>query len=611
MGLQLKEIEESVLNRDVEYLNASTGLGANEIIKLSLAHRVAEQLSAYNIDPSVIYAFFKQEMPQSLPSSLLPDTLSEWSIWISSLVETQTIALALLPRPMQEEVLAKAGTTNILPIERYNQLEAILNQLDEVRTHYAQMAPIVGNGVTLNDVLADTSIANDDRSVIVEAFANDPSFSPAFIQRLGTSGTISENAQKELEKEYFLLELGNREVEQASNLKAVFGKEGYSAVVERISDFAKWTEEDWQIYADSQPVMEGVEPTTIDPQVLYQKATRIAPTVALLASLERRNNEALENLSTLREVIDQEQWTNLLQIPLLAVAQNPDLELSEAVLEELKTVQRVQKIAPSAEIGSLLIDEGVTSAQQAFRMGAAGISQSLQAAGLDSTTADGHAAHTFVLAQQQVGDAMGVGVAIQLLGNNQLSTNVLPSLANIEELFGSTDTCACEHCRSVYSPAAYLTDLLQWIKNNGTDVEGSELPLDALLARRPDLEHILLNCKNAHTPLPYIDLVNEVLEYAIGKNMDATSQVVEGYEKRNTTWSAEVLRLQPEYQLDLVYEKLVTLPNSTSYAPTASYSAFNLWQAQFHLYLDRLGIDTYELVKQWGQYGSILEPYDR
>ena len=35
---------------------------------------------------------------------------------------------------------------------------------------------------------------------------------------------------------------------------------------------------------------------------------------------------------------------------------------------------------------------------------------------------------------------------------------------------------------------------------------------DVLLERRPDLGDIELSCENTTTPLPYIDLVNEILE---------------------------------------------------------------------------------------------------
>ncbi|TVQ06948.1 MAG: hypothetical protein EA361_18945 [Bacteroidetes bacterium] len=78
-------------------------------------------------------------------------------------------------------------------------------------------------------------------------------------------------------------------------------------------------------------------------------------------------------------------------------------------------------------------------------------------------------------------------------------------------LFGSAGFCQCEHCRSVNSPAAYLADLLQYLKRAPQALSGQYLH-EIFRQRRPEIEHILLNCDNAHTPIPYIDLVNETLE---------------------------------------------------------------------------------------------------
>jgi len=105
----------------------------------------------------------------------------------------------------------------------------------------------------------------------------------------------------------------------------------------------------------------------------------------------------------------------------------------------------------------------------------------------------------------------------------------------MESLFGSLDFCECEHCRSVLSPAAYLVDLLQFldrdelvwekflddwkIKRNGKAYDGPDYnykkPFDALIEKRPDLPHLPLTCENTNTAMPYIDLVNEILEYYV------------------------------------------------------------------------------------------------
>ncbi|MDP9021638.1 MAG: Tc toxin subunit A, partial [Actinomycetota bacterium] len=82
----------------------------------------------------------------------------------------------------------------------------------------------------------------------------------------------------------------------------------------------------------------------------------------------------------------------------------------------------------------------------------------------------------------------------------------------LEDLFGSVDFCACEHCRSVLSPAAYLVGLFEFLEL-GADPAVGRNPIDVLFERRPDLPHLLLSCENTNVALPYVDLVNEILEF--------------------------------------------------------------------------------------------------
>lgn len=116
---------------------------------------------------------------------------------------------------------------------------------------------------------------------------------------------------------------------------------------------------------------------------------------------------------------------------------------------------------------------------------------------------------------------------------------LLKEYPTMESLFGSLDFCECEHCRSVLSPAAYLVDLLRFIDPAPQDWEHTLnfwkdthnqreytsnycKPYDALIKRRPDLPHLPLTCENTNTALPYIDLVNEILEYFVAnKKLDA------------------------------------------------------------------------------------------
>lgn len=96
---------------------------------------------------------------------------------------------------------------------------------------------------------------------------------------------------------------------------------------------------------------------------------------------------------------------------------------------------------------------------------------------------------------------------------------------DLEDLFDSADQPLADENNTVYSPAAYLADLLMYLWNNNLD--GKVVPdvstagkdnsykgtaLGALFRRRPDLQDLELTPANTTVLLPYIDLVNEVME---------------------------------------------------------------------------------------------------
>ena len=115
-----------------------------------------------------------------------------------------------------------------------------------------------------------------------------------------------------------------------------------------------------------------------------------------------------------------------------------------------------------------------------------------------------------------------------VMGTSSDVLDVIKTLPSYTDLFGRLDLCDCDQCRSVYSPAAYLVDLLQFLRNSKQNKAGLT-PLDVLIgpaqtttyegpppplpdARRPDLQYIKLTCENTNRTMPYVDLVNEVLE---------------------------------------------------------------------------------------------------
>ncbi len=100
--------------------------------------------------------------------------------------------------------------------------------------------------------------------------------------------------------------------------------------------------------------------------------------------------------------------------------------------------------------------------------------------------------------------------------------NELMELDGYADLFGPLNYCDCDHCRSIFSPAAYFVDLMTFIEDNVwrtnpnttatvyEDIPDSD-PL-SLKYRRPELWTLPLTCENTDTLIPYLTIVNEVKE---------------------------------------------------------------------------------------------------
>ncbi len=168
-------------------------------------------------------------------------------------------------------------------------------------------------------------------------------------------------------------------------------------------------------------------------------------------------------------------------------------------------------------------------------------------------------------------------------------------VANVENLFGSLKLCECVHCKSVYGASAYLVDLLNFLDDDRFIVNGgSTTALDILYKRRPDLGDIELNCKNINTIMPYVDLVNEILESAV-REVSNTHQ---------TNWSPEELRAQPEHLDPAAYHPLAN-------AIYPWILPFNLWLEEARTYLGHLKVKRHELMDIFRKDDPAITPSKR
>ena len=228
-----------------------------------------------------------------------------------------------------------------------------------------------------------------------------------------------------------------------------------------------------------------------------------------------------------------------------------------AVLDQIKRVQRVFRVSPKHEDARVLLAEGLDSSYAISSVPRNTFLNRFQ----DRLGGTDEALKIHTQAQQATAKSTALSAQIRLSLNSANTPVVLGPLAqkvkdvvkgipNWEDLFGSLSLCDCGHCMSVYGPASYFVDLLQFLRHSGHNAK-HKTPLQVLLKRRPDLEYIKLTCQNAETSLPYVDLVDEILEsYIALGHLDASTA------KDTGDTSADQLAATPQYVNEQAYATL-------------------------------------------------------
>jgi peptidoglycan hydrolase-like protein with peptidoglycan-binding domain len=251
------------------------------------------------------------------------------------------------------------------------------------------------------------------------------------------------------------------------------------------------------------------------------------PTMAFLGDAGR-DAARLVGITALVQLVEAEPAFDLANISIeryLATpsARNPirSAEQRDDIAKQLKPLQRLYKLSSNYPVTKALAEAGFGSAQEVYRRGKAQVvklitsqtSTSLRQAELVYDRASATYAATLQIGMEFAAINSGSNLnAMPRTSPPSPGSPVVP-LPDIQGLFRIGNDCACEDCRSVTSPAAYLTDLLLFLKNRL--VEGGRWAKDVLLDRRPDLVWIDLDCGNALTELPYVDICCEVLEDAV------------------------------------------------------------------------------------------------
>ena len=542
---RLKDLKESDTAQDITYLSAKSGWDARAVAMASLADQFstltlpvptasaapAAAGAAAGLQAPLYYALFRAGVPANAGSLFRTPPATVSAIW------TQATAQGVIPKVLAAEIPQALQTFRALA---GNHLLTVPSKLG-VSALGELLAPLLtGAGQPAQFASLLAAHAGDWKTLWAEAGR---AFGAATQQKLQLVGQLS---YLTLDNAPLLAALDRAEAQGPLTAPIDLATRGYW-------DPAKWV-----------PLVGSSVPAGVPGATAAEKAANYAAWLAAQVKLsfpavilaQQVKSGAIPLAATAAAAGEAADFLAAHGAdfafgvePVEAYVTRNRLAPSATALFHLKRLQRVYQMTTSDQALSALLGGNVDSAFAITRYDQAGFVRAFSATvGGDDAARAIHARaqqiHNVTLnvamtyATQRASPTLG-GVSGVMWPSppRQGTSGPTVAAATLESLFGSLDTCGCDGCESLLSPSAYLVDLLHYLDKTAT-ASGAN-PQTILFGRRPDLQCLPLTCENTETALPYIDVVNELLEYFVASNLSIDG--FEGFDTGDEVTSAELI----------------------------------------------------------------------
>ncbi|MCK1642484.1 hypothetical protein IVA95_34240 [Bradyrhizobium sp. 157] len=514
-GLAVDSLQEDSRQQDVSFLSGETGFAKDVLARFVLAHQLARE----SIGSEFWFALLGGPWFQFAEDRSLQDQMA--ALRRSLPLVDASVARKALTRSFDQHEIPTALRDSI-----ENWIAAFLRLAAQLAMGDSSEPSFLGQAIE------HAGIEDEEKQrAVAMLFMQNKGFTRQVADSLEKQGAFTPQEVADLSASFQLAELTNGDFSVVSAIR----KEFQILRPEEIRRLAKKSASQWTSLIERKHAAGEIKiplsfsedrgPARASAGRLYavqleRQFVKAFPTAAFAGGLERAlangGTHGLQHASMLHGFLEEHENFELLNTHIdefldkQARSAYRHSAANEGFRRELKAIQRMFKLAPRFEATDTLLADGVHSSQTVYRMGeSAFVRRYAGRSGFDidsaraawNCAADTHAAVLTVVADLKAYEAEGLPRAL-LNGNAALSQ--FPNWAN---LFQTGDLCECEHCRSVLSPAAYFADLLIFLRDRKAK--------DILFNRRPDLGFIELNCVNALTPLPYVDVVCEVLENVV------------------------------------------------------------------------------------------------
>ncbi|MFE9328205.1 neuraminidase-like domain-containing protein [Nocardia sp. NPDC052278] len=536
-GGALRDLEETDGRADVTYLANKTGWDARAVAMAALA----DQLSQLTTDDGAAVAapLYYALLRAGLPAA--PDALFA--------VDPRTVERAW-DAAVEARVIDRAGVGN---------LDHARDTFQKLAASQALEARVVGGASTLRELVAPVLSDEGEQLRFAELRTLHRRDGTTLWRAVEAEFGAERAARLRLDGQLATLTLNN------APLIAKLHAEREGEPLASPLDLARrgyFKPETWApVVGDSVPAGvpgDSAESRRANYQALLAAQIRVSFPTQSVAEMVRAGDLALTDTAAIKEgvygFLSEHQRSFVIGAqPIGQYLSRTGAAVEPAVADAITRLHRVYQLTPTDAAMAGMLAEGIDSAAAVARYersefvsafsdalgGGEAAEQAYAKAEQVSTAVQAVMADYVVTSQAPViGSGDGAATLSGAAGAAADAGDVI-AMPTLETLLGSTDYCACEHCRSVLSPAAYLVDLLEFLDRPANALDGKENPLKVLLERRPDLEHLPLSCENTNTRMPYIDVVNETLDYLVAHDLAIVGY--EGYDTEDGATADELL----------------------------------------------------------------------
>lgn len=542
------ELRETETQRDLTFLARKTGWDARMVAMLALADQFSR---LQELDGAVPSAFFYALLRAGVPANF--DVICQLDDKRLTAVWEEAVAQGIIPQYTPE---VRAGALAAISPLR---IDKLLN------------VPAMDGAAPMHELLSLSDLGQDEQRTFAVLYAAHQTDLPTFWNEVDRSFGADTAARLQLHGELARVTLNNaqlvRSVEHHGDTQQL--------VLAGFHRAEKWAE----VLTADIPVPSAIPGDEVDAKRknyadFLAAQLRLAHPTAAVAEGVRSGRLKLTHADAVSSFLLEHLGRFEIGVhPIGQYIPEQSIKVAGETVTELKRLQRVYQMTPTDDAMAVVLDAkpGIDSAYEIARYDRQTFVETFgpqmgddQVAGrIHDKAVQIHGA-ALNIAISYLADRNAVPLGAQPLGPGPVSSGRMlrPSepvtdvgggasviaYPTLEKLFGSMDYTACEPCHSILSPAAYLVDLLQFLDHPPGTAGNAQ---DVLFARRPDIQHLPLTCENTETVLPYIDLVNETLEYFVANHS------LQDYTGHDTGSAAsEDLLASPQYVIDKAYTTL-------------------------------------------------------